>query len=494
MVPAESPVNDHDPDTTPHNIQAEQALLGALLYDNEIFHHVSNFIDGKHFYNPVHRRIFETAARLIEAGRLADAIVLKDRFAQDKTLVDIGGEQYLAELLLHAPSGAGATEYARLIFDMAVRRELIRLGGNITKAASDIDNDNDALRQITDAEAQLYNLAEVGATQGGFETFNQAMIKSIEMVTAAYSRDGGLSGIATGLIDLDKKLGGFHRSDLIIIAGRPSMGKTALATNIAYHCARNFKARETETGISKAVNGARVGFFSLEMSSEQLATRIVAEQSGVPSHKLRRGEIDARDYELIRDIADEISHIPFHIDDTGNISIGQLAARARRLKRMAGLDMIVVDYLQLLTGGRSVKASDNRVHEISVITQGLKALAKELDIPVLALAQLSRQVEQRENKRPQLADLRESGSIEQDADVVMFVFREEYYKARNEPGAGTPEHENWQEDMDRLHGKAEVIVGKQRHGPIGTINLSFDANLTKFSNLVQDDRYDNVPR
>lgn len=483
-------VSDTSLDTTPHSNAAEQALLGALLYDNELYHRVSNIVDAKHFYNPVHKRIFETAARLIETGKLADAIVLKNRFSQDETLVDIGGEQYLAELLLHAPSGAAAPEYAKMIFDLAMRRELIRLGGEITQTATDPDSELDAQEQISEAEGQLYNLAEIGSVQGGFESFQQAMIKSIEMASAAYSREGGLSGISTGLVDMDNQLGGFHRSDLIILAGRPSMGKTSLATNIAFHMAKNFKEEKTETGVSKAANGARVGFFSLEMSSEQLATRILAEQSTVPSHKIRRGDITVEEYERVRDSADEITHIPLHIDDTGGISIGQLAARARRLKRMSGLDIIVVDYLQLLTGGKAMKASDGRVQEVSAITQGLKAIAKELDIPVLALAQLSRQVEQRDDKRPQLSDLRESGSIEQDADVVMFVFREEYYKARAEPSEGTEEHMQWQEEMGRLHGKAEVIVGKQRHGPIGTIKLSFNANITKFGNLMPDDRYE----
>ena len=299
-----------------------------------------------------------------------------------------------------------------------------------------------------------------------------------------------LSGTATGLIDLDRQLGGMHRSDLIILAGRPSMGKTSLATNIAFNIAKKFKRERDENGIEKTTEGGVVGFFSLEMSSEQLATRLLAEHSQVPSHKIRHGDITAEQYEHIRDSADEINNIPLHIDDTGGISIGALSARARRLKRMVGLDMIVVDYLQLLTGGASMTASTNRVQEVSLITQGLKALAKELDIPVLALAQLSRQVEQRDDKRPQLADLRESGSIEQDADVVMFVFREEYYLARSEPSEGTEEHLKWQEEMEQLHGKAEVIIGKQRHGPIGTVKLSFNPDLTKFGNLAQDDRFD----
>jgi len=477
-------------DTTPHSIQAEQALLGAMLYDNEVYHRVSGIVKETHFYNPVHQRIYDTAARLIESGKLADAIVLKNRFSQDETLIDIGGEQYLAELLLAAPSGATAIEYAKMIFDLAMRRELIRLGGEISNTASNPEYDVDALEQISEAENKLFNLAEVGSVQKGFESFNQAMIKSIDMASAAYAREGGLSGISCGLIDMDRQLGGLHRSDLIILAGRPSMGKTSLATNIAFHIAKKFREEKTEAGASKAADGGRVGFFSLEMSSEQLATRILAEQSHVPSHKIRRGDINATEYEHIRDSANDISNIPLYIDDTGGISIGQLSARARRLKRMHGLEVIVVDYLQLLTGGKAVRASDGRVQEVSAITQGLKALAKELDIPVLALAQLSRQVEQRDDKRPQLSDLRESGSIEQDADVVMFVFREEYYKARSEPSEGTEEHMKWQEEMERLHGKAEVIVGKQRHGPIGTVKLSFNANITKFGNLMPDDRYD----
>ena len=477
-------------DTTPHSSEAEQALLGALLYDNEVYHRVSGIVQAKHFYNPIHLRIFDSIASLIEHGKLADAIVLKNRFSQDETLVDIGGVEYLALLLDNAPAGSTATEYAKLIFDLAMRRELIRLGDEIKFEATNPDSEEDAQAQITKAESQLYNLAEIGGTQSGFVTFENALIKSIEMASAAFSRDGHLSGTATGLDDLDRQLGGMHRSDLIILAGRPSMGKTSLATNIAFHIAKKYKTERDEAGIEKTAEGGVVGFFSLEMSSEQLATRLLAEQSTVPSHKIRRGDITAQQYEHIRDSADEISRIPLHIDDTGGLSIGALSARARRLKRMVGLDMIVVDYLQLLTGGKSMSSSTNRVQEVSMITQGLKALAKELDIPVLALAQLSRQVEQRDDKRPQLSDLRESGSIEQDADVVMFVFREEYYLARSEPSEGTEEHLQWQEEMEKLHGKAEVIIGKQRHGPIGTVKLSFNPELTKFGNLAQDDRYE----
>ena len=479
-------------DTTPHSQEAEQALLGALLYDNEIYHRISAIVQAKHFYNPIHLRIFESIASLIEHGKLADAIVLKNRFSQDETLVDIGGVEYLALLLDNAPPGVTATEYAKLIFDLAMRRELIRLGDEIKSEATNPDSEEDAQAQITKAESQLYNLAEIGGTQSGFVTFENALIKSIEMASAAFARDGQLSGTATGLTDLDRQLGGLHRSDLIILAGRPSMGKTSLATNIAFHVAKKFRAERDEAGIMKTAEGGVVGFFSLEMSSEQLATRLLAEQSTVPSHKIRRGDITAQQYEHIRDSSEEISRIPLHIDDTGGLSIGALSARARRLKRMVGLDLIVVDYLQLLTGGNSMNSNTNRVQEVSMITQGLKALAKELDIPVLALAQLSRQGEQRDDKRPQLSDLRESGSIEQDADVVMFVFREEYYVARSEPSEGTEEHLQWQEEMEKLHGKAEVIIGKQRHGPIGTVKLTFNPELTKFGNLAQDERYEGI--
>lgn len=475
-------------DLTPHSIEAEQALLGALLYDNEVYHRVSAIVQAKHFYNPVHVRVFDTISTLIEHGKLADAIVLKNRFSQDETLVDIGGPEYLARLLEAAPVGAAAPEYAKLIFDLALRRELIRLGGDIRTSAENPDSEVDARAQIQAAEMQLFSLAETGAVQSGFVGFDKALLQSIEMASAAFERDGGLSGLSTGLLDLDRQLGGLHKSDLIILAGRPSMGKTGLATNIAFNVAKKYRAEHDENGILKTKDGGIVGFFSLEMSSEQLATRLLAEHSEIPSHKIRRGEISQPQYDAVREAADTIQKIPLYIDDTGGLSIGALAARARRLKRMVGLDLLIVDYLQLLNGGG--RQSDGRVQEVTQITMGLKALAKELDVPVLALAQLSRQVEQRDDKRPQLSDLRESGSIEQDADVVMFIFREEYYVARSEPSEGTEEHMKWQDEMTRLHGKAEVIVGKQRHGPIGTIKLSFQAELTKFGNLALDDRYD----
>ena len=481
-------------DLAPHSVEAEQALLGALLYDNEIYHRVSDILNAKHFYNPVHVRLFESISSLIEHGKLADAIVLKNRFSKDETLVDIGGVEYLALLLENAPIGASAPEYAKMIFDLALRRDLIRLGGEIKAGAEDPDNDADAKAQISEAEMQLFNLAEIGQTSTGFEGFDKALLKSITMATAAFERDGGLSGMSSGLLDLDRQLGGLHKSDLIIVAGRPSMGKTSLGANIAFHAAKNHRTEKDENGVERTVAGGIVGFFSLEMSSEQLATRLLAEQSAVPSNKIRRGEITQSQYDDVRGAADTIQKIPLYIDDTGGLTIGALSARARRLKRMTGLDLLIVDYLQLLSGGSASKSNDGRVQEVTAITMGLKALAKELDIPIVALAQLSRQVEQREDKRPQLSDLRESGSIEQDADVVMFVFREEYYLSRTEPREGTEEHLKWQDDMEAVHGKAEIIIGKQRHGPIGTVRLSFQAELTKFGNLAFDDRYEETQR
>lgn len=468
----------------PHSTEAEQALLGALLYDNEVHAVFSHFLKPEHFYNELHVRIYERMARRINSGHLADAIILKNILSKDGLLEFIGGVEYLALLLDNAPPGSTAKEYAKLIVDLHKRREVIRICQTGEKSAQDPDSESDSDTQIEAIEQDLFKLAEEHGQQKGFQEFESAIMQSIEMASAAYGRDGTLSGIATGLVDLDRQLGGFHKSDLIILAGRPSMGKTALATNIAFRTARSFKEALNEQGILKTVEGARVGFFSLEMSAEQLSTRILAEHSGIPSNVMRRGDFTVDDYETIRDSADEIGKSPLHIDDTGGLSIGALTARARRLKRTHGLDMVVVDYLQLLVSKGNGR--DNRVQEVSRITQGLKSLAKELDIPVLALAQLSRQVEQRDDKRPQLSDLRESGSIEQDADVVMFVYREEYYVSRQEPSEDTIEHEQWQQDMERLAGKAEVIIGKQRHGPIGTVKLSFEPTLTKFGNLAAD--------
>jgi replicative DNA helicase len=375
-----------------------------------------------------------------------------------------------------------------LIYDLALRRDLIRIGGEISNTAN-TDPETDARDQIEHAEAQLYTLAENGTASTGFVNFSDALRGAIEMAAEAYDRDGGLAGMSCGLIDLDQKLGGLHPSDLLILAGRPSMGKTALATNIAFHVARHYAWEPQPDGTKKTVNGGVVAFFSLEMSAEQLAMRLLAEASGVSSDRLRKGEIDASEFGRVRDAAMEIQESPLYIDATGGLSIAKMVARSRRLKRQIGLDLIVVDYLQLLTTDGS--KGDNRVQEVSMITQGLKALAKELGVPILALSQLSRQVENREDKKPQLSDLRESGSIEQDADAVMFVYRESYYLGRAEPNTNdSAKHMEWQEKMDQVDGMAEVIIGKQRHGPIGTVRLSFNADLTKFGNLARDGRFD----
>ncbi|HEX6860185.1 MAG TPA: replicative DNA helicase [Caulobacteraceae bacterium] len=473
----------------PSNLEAEQSLLGALMYDNGAYERLIDQLQGRHFYEPFHQRLFTAIETHIRKGQLAEPILLADEFKRDPAFDELGGLRYLADLVDRAPPAANAPDYARVIYDLALRRELIRIGGEISAEAQVGDPDKNARDQIELAEQQLYTLAESGSASTGFVPFADALRGAVEMAAEAYSRDGGLAGLSAGLIDLDQKLGGLHPSDLVILAGRPSMGKTALATNIAFHVARNYAWEPQPDGSKKTVNGGVVAFFSLEMSAEQLSMRLLADVSGVSSDRLRKGEIDASEFGRVRDAAIEIQESPLFIDATGGLSISKLAARARRLKRSAGLDLIVVDYLQLVTGGDG-RGEQNRVQEVSMITQGLKALAKELSVPVIALSQLSRQVENREDKRPQLSDLRESGSIEQDADVVMFVFRESYYLGRSEPREGTPEHLQWQEDMDRVAGQAEVIIGKQRHGPIGTVKLAFNADLTKFGNLAREGRFE----
>ena len=470
----------------PHNLEAEQALLGSLMFDNAVFERLSDRLRGAHFYEPFHQRLFDAVEDHIRQGLLAEPTILMERFKQDPAFQEFGGLRYLADLVDRAPPAANAPDYARVVYDLALRRDLIRIGGEIIKEAPNPETPAD--EQIEQAEQTLYSLAETGKPSSGFVSFSQALSGAVEMAGEAYQREGKLAGLATRLDDLDQKLGGLHPSDLLILAGRPSMGKTALATNIAFNVARNYRWEPTPDGGRKTVDGGVVAFYSLEMSAEQLAMRILADASGVSSDKLRKGEIDASDFGKIRDAAIEIGESPLYIDATGGLSMSKLAARARRLKRMEnGLDLIVVDYLQLVTTGDN--SQKNRVQEVSEITGGLKALAKELNVPIIALSQLSRQVEQREDKRPQLSDLRESGSIEQDADCVMFVYRESYYLGRAEPREGTEEHLKWQEDMDRLQHQAEVVIGKQRHGPIGIVKLAFDSNTTRFGNLANDGRY-----
>ncbi|MGB8274389.1 MAG: replicative DNA helicase [Alphaproteobacteria bacterium] len=473
--------------TPPHNYEAEQALLGAILANNHAYERVAEFLRPEHFADPIHGRIYAMIGKLIERGQVADLVTLKNFFESDGSLVAVGGTQYLAELVGSVVTVINAVDYAHTIHDLHLRRQLITLGEDVVNHAYSHDPDSNGLAQIEAAEKGLYDLASSGQYDGGFQAFNTSLVSAITMAEAAYKREGRLTGVATGLVDLDKLLGGLHRSDLVVLAGRPSMGKTALATNIAFHAAKSYREGRDDLGRVTTEDGAVVGFFSLEMSAEQLATRILAEEAGIGSEKIRRGELGQEEFRRVVEASTSLSSVPLFIDDTAALSIAAIRTRARRLKRQHHLGLVVVDYLQLATPSAGAR-HDSRVQEVSEVTRGLKALAKELDVPVLALSQLSRQVEQREDKRPQLADLRESGSIEQDADVVMFIFREEYYKERQQPRMGTAEHQKWQDEMAPIHNLAEVIVAKQRHGPTGKVTLHFEGRTTKFSNHALSDR------
>ena len=471
------------PETMPHSVEAEQQLLGAVLTNNDVYDRIASIIGPQHFYDPVHARIFEIAAARIAKNALASPVTLKAFMEDDSGLKELGGPAYLARLAANAISAFAVRDYAQMVYDLAIRRELIGLGREISEKAARVEVSSEPREQIVEAEQMLYKLSEQGRAESGFQSFLSAVTEAVNVANAAYQREGGLAGISTGLIDMDKKLGGLHPSDLLILAGRPSMGKTSLATNIAFNVAKAYKRGMRPDGTEGTIEGGVVGFYSLEMSADQLAARILSEASEVPSEQIRRGDMTEAEFRRFVDAAKALEACPLYIDDTPALPISQLAARARRLKRTHGLDVLIIDYLQLV---RPATAKDSRVNEVSEITQGMKAIAKELDIPVIALSQLSRQVESREDKRPQLSDLRESGSIEQDADVVMFVFREEYYKEREKPG----DHDldkmaAWQDEMERLHGKAEVVIGKQRHGPIGTVELSFEGRFTRFGNLIK---------
>ena len=473
--------DDADTPSIPFSIEAEQQLLGALLTNNDVFDSITRIIKAEHFFDPVHRRIYELCAERITRNALASPVTIKAFMEQDAGLKELGGPPYLARLAGAAVSSYAARDYAQMIREFALRRELIGLGNDISARAATVAVDENAEDQIKAAEQTLYKLAEQGVAERGFQSFLQAVTGALHTANAAFQRGGKLSGISTGLKDLDQKMGGLNNSDLIILAGRPSMGKTSLATNIAFNIARAHRMGELPDGTHGTVDGGVVGFFSLEMSAEQLAARILSEASEVPSELIRRGDMTEEEFRRFVTAAHDLQNCPLYIDDTPALPINQLAARARKLKRTMGLDLLIVDYLQLL---RAASAKDSRVNEVSEITQGLKAIAKELNIPVIALSQLSRQVESREDKRPQLSDLRESGSIEQDADIVMFVFREEYYREREKPS----DHDldkmaEWQKVMEQVHGKAEVIIGKQRHGPIGSVELSFEGRFTRFGNL-----------
>ena len=457
----------------PCNIEAEQAVIGSILVSNDIYDEVSPIIDAQKFFDPIHVKIFETIENLISKGLLANPITLKNHFENNEGLKELGGQEYLIKITKFSTSIKQAIDYAGIIQEMHVRRELIKISESVLdQASSATDVSTSGEEMIQNAEKSLFDLAERGHFNQSFMKFERALKQTIEMAKSAYQNDEGIVGVPTGLTDLDNKLGGMHKQDLIIIAGRPSMGKTALATNIAFHAAKN---------IEKKGSKSTVAFFSLEMSSEQLSTRILSEQSRIRSNDIRRGKVSEKEFEKFIETSKNIFELPLYIDETPAITIAAISNRSRRIKRLFGLELIVVDYIQLMRSSGSKEY--NRVQEISEITQGLKALAKELDVPVLALSQLSRAVEQRDDKKPQLADLRESGSIEQDADVVMFVFRESYYLERKEPTPGSIEHAEWRQKMDEISSLAEIMISKQRHGPTGNVRVEFEAMYTKFKNL-----------
>ena len=455
----------------PSNIEAEQALIGSILVNNDIIDEISNIVDHKNFYDPLHSKIYNLIAGLHNKGMIANPITLKNSFESDAALSEIGGTEYLVKLTRFSSSVKQSIDYAKIVHEKFVKRELIKISETLSDEAVDETIDKTGENIIQDTEKSLFDLAERGTFHQSFLKFNQALDQTIEMATNAMKSDHGIVGVPTGLNDLDERLGGLHKSDLVIIAGRPSMGKTALATNIGYYAAKKILDDNKKSSIA---------FFSLEMSSEQLSTRILSEQSQIKSNDIRRGKVTEEEFNRLIETSRDIHNLPLYIDETPAITISTLSNRARRIKRLFGLDLIIVDYIQLMTTGS--KRYDGRVQEISEITQGLKALAKELSVPVLALSQLSRAVEQRDDKKPQLSDLRESGSIEQDADVVMFVFREEYYLERKEPKLGTIEHGEWQVKMNEIIGSADIIIGKQRHWPTGNIQVQFEGIYTKFKN------------
>ena len=472
----------------PHNLDAEQALIGAILINNEALNHLSDALRPEHFYERIHQKIFDAILKCYNRGLIASPVTLKHYFDQDEALEDIGGGQYLAKLAGAAVTIVNVRDYSQVIYDLALKRSLIGIGEQVVNTAYENDLDKPAELLIEDAEQHLFHLSTQGIGEKSFRALRHSLTAALHRAEAAYKNSGKIVGVSTGLRDLDKLLGGMQRSDLIILAGRPSMGKTALATNIAYNAAKYFQDQAGDDDLLRKACPC-VGFFSLEMSGEQLATRILSSAANIDSSKLLKGDIDDREeFPRLVQVSDIISNLPMHIDDTPALSIAALRTRARRLKRTNNLGLLVVDYLQLVRASNT-NSQTNRVQEVSEVTQGLKAIAKELDIPVLALSQLSRAVEQRADKKPQLSDLRESGSIEQDADVVMFVYREEYYLKREMPNDGTPEMAAWQEKMDRALGIGEVIVSKQRNGPIDNVRLQFKPELTRFEDLADPSHY-----
>lgn len=483
------------PRVPPFNRQAEQALLGALLANNKAYERVSEFLAPEHFSDPVHGRIYQSVVRRIEAGQLADAVTLKAEFEHAGTLGEVGGTAYLAQLLTAMVGIINAGEYARVIHDAWLRRELIGLGEDVVNRAFGSEADLAGKEQVEAAEQKLFDLATRGGSEGGFMSFEKALTEAIEGAERAFRRSGHVSGLSTGLRDLDSKMGGLHPSDLIILAGRPGMGKTALVTKVAFGASRAI-VREVQSGDPNALPKGSVAVFSLEMSAEQLATRLLAEEARISGDRIRRGDIGQKDFDKFVQVSREIGSLPIEIDDTPAVTLSAMRTRCRRLARTKGLSLIIVDYLQLMRPAAGTRP-ENRVLEISQITQGLKAIAKELRVPVIALSQLSRQVENREDKRPQLSDLRESGTIEQDADVVMFIYRDEYYLQQRIPKNMNFDSEDkyqdalekWQRDLEQVHNKAELIIAKQRHGPTGKVDLMFEGEFTRFADL--DQHHDN---
>ena len=464
-------VKDH-PKELPNNIEAEQSVIGSILVSNDIFDDVSPIINYTKFYDPIHQKIFLAIENLISKGMLANPITLKNYFENDKNLIELEGHEYLVKITKFSTSLRQAIEYAKIIYDMHVRRELIKISETTIDNASNKNIDLPGEKIIEDSEKLLFDLAERGSFSKSFIKFDAALNQTIEMASRAFKSTEGIVGVPTGLTDLDDRLGGLHNQDLVVIGGRPSMGKTALATNIAFHAAKNIQ----EKGLKSSV-----AFFSLEMSSEQLSTRILSEQSRIKSNDIRRGKISEEQFDKFIETSKNISELPLYIDETPAISIAAISNRARRIKRLFGCELVVVDYIQLMKATNI--RNEGRVQEISEITQGLKAIAKELNVPVLAVSQLSRAVEQRDDKKPQLSDLRESGSIEQDADVVMFVYREAYYLERKEPRPATVEHAEWQVNMNEISNLAEIMISKQRHGPTGNIKVEFESMFTKFRDI-----------
>ncbi|MDA8764790.1 replicative DNA helicase [Candidatus Pelagibacter bacterium] len=472
------PLQNPTKNKQPSNLEAEQALLGSILVNNDIIDEVSTIISPNIFYDPAHVKIYEVIESLNNKGMIANPITLKNFFEKDNMLIEVGGTEYLVKLTRFSGSAKQAVDYAKVIHEMYLRRELVLISDKLSSDTLNANSQEQNAENIIEiTEKSLFDLAERGSFSQSFLKFNEALDQTIEMATLAMKSDQGIVGVPTGLTDLDEKLGGLHKSDLVILAGRPGMGKTALATNIAYHAAQNLLSRQEKSSIA---------FFSLEMSSEQLSTRILSEQARIKSDDIRRGKVTESEINRYIETSRNIYNLPLYIDETPAITISTLSNRARRIKRLFGLNLIVVDYIQLMRAPNSNNRGDNRVQEVSEITQGLKALAKELKVPVLALSQLSRAVESRDDKKPQLSDLRESGSIEQDADVVMFVYREAYYLENKQPKLGSIEHAEWQSKMNDVNGLADIILGKQRHGPTGTVKVEFEGIYTKFKDLSKN--------